>query len=192
MHGIRFARPSETDPLMMQLRRYIAFLFLFVYLSATAGSSWTALTCTCAARHACSKAFALQSAASHDDASPSEAGDASSRTRHASQHGGAVCSCRLAAAEVESPLLAAPCCRHLHLNLELLLARCCDGKRCRQHLAYHLLSDELPVATLVDAFDPRIETPVHLLRHDGADRPVPAPRAASAAACGLRAPPVTV
>lgn len=131
----------------MQLRRYIAFLFRFVYLSATAGSSWTALTCTCAARHACSKAFALQSVASHDDASPSAAGDASSRTRHASRHGGAVCSCRLAAAEVEGPLLAAPCCRHLHLNLELLLARCCDGERCRQHLAYHLLSDELPVAS---------------------------------------------
>ncbi len=158
---------------MSTLRKHIALLFLAVYLTATAGASLTAITCTCVAQHR-------------------HAAESGQVCEHG--HGGPCTHAHpTATAEPCAELsVAAPCCCHLHINIEWLLVRCCDGERCRQHQAYQLLANELPVALLAEQADPQTDAPLQLLRARRAAPPVPHPSAGCADACGLRAPPVTV
>lgn len=157
---------------MSTLRKHIALLFLAVYLTATAGVSLTAITCTCVAEHR------------HTAESGSVDGH---------RHNGS-CSHAHTAATAESGAefsVAAPCCCHLHINIEWLLVRCCDGERCRQHQAYHLLANELPVALLAEQTEQQPDAPMRLLRSRRTTPPVPRPNGGCTDACGLRAPPVT-
>lgn len=169
------AVPESADEPMQKLRSHIVSLFLAIYLVATGGSSWTAITCSCAAAHrsATVSHHGHDAYGGHDDVC-------------GTADGGCL------ACDGEGFSVAAPCCGHLHLNLEMLLVRCCDGERCRQHLACRFLPCELPVAVLAEPCDPLLEAPLRLLSVRRGAPPAPAPHEGCRAVRGLRAPPVTV